>query len=135
MHDLALAENIPRTLVVETHDLVENFRKSLLPYTINDYDVREIINQITDTIVSDDKNRSLEKMRALPLLDRIVSRHFLESIERQHLLKAATFELGWKLYDRLTQLGVFKSLRFKGKFPYALFEMQCGDAFFTHIPY
>lgn len=135
MNELVKFEEIPKVLILDTAQEVEKFYHDLKPYSINDYDVREVLNEIADTIVMENKERTFQQFRKLPEFDRIVSKHFLETIERQHLLKAATFELATGVYHKLEVVGAFRSQAFKGKFPYVFDRMVGKDAQFYHMPY
>lgn len=133
--DLVVAQIIPTSFILQTADLVERFHQALLPYTISNYDLREIINQIADLIDSKDRTSTFRAFRELPKFDRIASKHFLDTIERQHVLKAATFDLAVGIFTRLEHLKAFDSYRFANRFPYAFEKMVGNDAVFFHIPY
>lgn len=133
--ELVVAQVIPTNFILHTSDLVEKFHKSLLPYSVSNYDLREIINQIADEIDVRDRKKTIQLFRSLPQFNRIASKQFLDTVERQHLLKAATFDLAMAIYDRLEELKAFDSYRFANRFPYAFEKMVGNDAVFFHIPY
>jgi len=135
MNDLIEAQVIPLTVIVPTEDLIAEFNRTLFPLTISDFDLREIMTQISEQIDSCDKKSTFEFFRQLPKFDRIVCKPFSETIERQHLLKCAVFTLATGLYDRLENLRVFDSYRFMSKFPYCFDKMVGNDAVYFHIPY
>lgn len=135
MNELVLAQSMPKYLIVPTADLVENFHRDLLPMVVRDSDIREIMNQISDVVDTPDRQKTLTEIRRLPNFDGIASKHFLQSLERQHLLKSATFNLGSELHQRLIGLGVFESTQHRGSFPYVFSELVNNDASFFLLPY
>jgi hypothetical protein len=135
MNELVEAQVIPLTLVIPTDDLVTTFNQMLFPHTVTNYDLREIMTQISEQIDSCDKKAAFESFRRLPKFDRIVCKQFIETIERQHLLKSAVFTLATGLYQRLEDFRVFDSYRFPNKFPYCFDTMMGNDAVYFHIPY
>ncbi len=145
MNHVALAEVVPYRLIVETADLVKRFHESVLPFTLKDVDMVEILYQVSDVLTEanwetnvrkTDKIEMVHRLHCLPEFNRIVSRQFFDTVERQHLLKAATFELGWSLYRRLISIGAYDSHQFKGKFPYAFDKLVAGgDSAFFHVPF
>lgn len=134
-NELVVAQVIPSTFILPTEDLVLKFHQKLLPFSISNYDLSEIMTQISENIDTKDKQNTYADFRKLPHFDRIVSRHFLGTIERQHLLKAAVFELACGVYEELEKFKVFDSHRFRNKFPYAFEKMIGQDVSFFHIPY
>ncbi|MDR3392261.1 MAG: hypothetical protein P4L77_11065 [Sulfuriferula sp.] len=135
MNELVLVDTMPKYLIVPTADLVENFHRELLPLSVKDSDVREIINQISDVVDTPDREKTLTEIRRLPNFDGIASKHFLQSLERQHLLKSAIFNLGSEFHKRLIELGVFESPKHRGEFPYLFSELIRNDAAFFLLPY
>lgn len=134
-NELIVSQIIPTNFILSTEDLVKDFHAALLPYSVSDYDLREIINQIADEIDTKDRAKTLQVFRTLPKFNRIVCKQFNDTVERQHLLKAAVFDLATGIYDRLEQLKAFDSFRFADRFPYAFERMVGNDAVFFHIPY
>lgn len=134
-NELVVAQVIPNTFILPTEGLVRAFHKTLLPFGLSEYDVAEIMNQIADIIDKKDKARTFAAFRQLPNFDRIASKHFLDTIERQHLLRGAVFELACGVYQELEKFRVFDSYRFRNKFPYAFEKMIGMDVSFFHIPY
>lgn len=134
-NELIVAQNIPSTLIVQTEHLVQEFHQKILPLHVSDFDMAEIMNQIADMVEKKDKATTFSDFRALPNFDRIASKQFLDTIERQHLIRSAVFDLACGVYRELERLGVFDSYRFKNRFPYAFERMIGMDATFFHIPY
>lgn len=134
-NELVVAQIIPTSFILPTDDLVREFHASLLPLSVSNYDLREIINQIADEIDAKDRSKTLQVFRTLPKFNRIVCKQFNDTVERQHLLKASVFDLATGIYDRLEQLRAFDSYRFADRFPYAFEKMVGNDAVFFHIPY
>jgi len=133
--ELVVAQVIPSNFILHTSDLVEKFHKDLLPHSVSNYDLREIINQISDEIDAKDRKKTIQLFRSLPQFNRIACKQFLDTVERQHLLKAATFDLAVAIYDRLEEFKAFDSYRFANRFPYAFEKMVGNDVVFFHIPY
>ena len=135
MNELVEAQVIPQMLVIPTEDLIVEFNRTLFPHTVTDYDLREIMTQISENILSGDKRVTFESFRRLPKFDRIVCKQFIETIERQHLLKSAVFNLATGLFHRLEHYRVFDSYRFTNKFPYCFDKMVGYDAVYFIVPY
>jgi hypothetical protein len=134
MSNLVVTERIPAFLIVESGDLVRDFKQMILPRSMPDHDVREIMNQISDAIGETTKARPLVTLfRTLPMLDRMVSRKTFDQIEHQHVLRAATFELAWGMYKRLEGMGAYSSSQFLGKFPYVFDKLEGTDSLFIHV--
>lgn len=134
-NELVVAQYLPATVILPTEPLVRAFHEALLPWTVKEIDLNEIITQIAESIDVKDKAGAFMSFRHLPKFDRIASKQFFDTVERQHLLKAATFELACGIYKLIEDLGGFESYRFKNKFPYAFEKMLGMDASFFHIPF
>lgn len=142
MNELVVKEALPPRLIVPTEDLLSAFNYALMGYgqVLPRADLIEIITQIGDAMVNADEGEGLlkfvEAFRSLPLLDRIASRsYFLETLERQHVLKAATQTLAASLFRRLEQLGAFQAPGKKGTFPYIVAGLEGNDVMFTVLPF
>lgn len=143
MNDLIVSEATPRRLILDSEWMIHKFRSELTPHheQMHRGDLSEVITQITETLLNMDESsqgllRFVEEVKTLPAIDRIASKHyFLESIERQHILKHATHNLAAEIYRALDRLGAFQAPGKKGTFPYIFAGFEGRDISFALLPF
>lgn len=130
-NDLVPAEKIPSMFVAHTEDLIRTMLDEIRPIHLVDRDISEIMNQLSD-VMTGNKREFEQELRSIPKYDLIVSKSVFDSVEKQHVFKAAVHQLGWRLYDRLNEVKAFNSFQHEGEFPFIFYGLIGFD---THYAY
>lgn len=127
-------QTIPQTFIADTADLIHLLQREIFPMKLPPSDIREVVNQVAD-IMSGNRYDFVMNLRKLPDYNRIVSRTVFDTVERQHMLKAAVENFGLRFQDRLERIGAFQAVNHRGEFPYIFYDMVGHDAHFEYFKY